>query len=174
VNIKRNFMALCLTVLACGAAADNHSGDSHAGHQHGDTHGASAMMDHGSHDEMRDHMHQHDEGEHDVATGEHEAHVTGAITLTRTPEIDAALAKGGEPIVADVLGVVCDFCATAMNKIFGKRAEVAAIYVDLDTKALSIVTHEQGSLSDEDIGSLAEQAGYRVAAVRRGAAALGS
>jgi hypothetical protein len=119
-------------------------------------------------------MHQHDEGEHDVATGEHEAHVTGAITLTRTPEIDAALAKGGEPIVADVLGVVCDFCATAMNKIFGKRAEVAAIYVDLDTKALSIVTHAQGSLSDEDIGSLAEQAGYRVAAVRRGAAALGS
>jgi len=174
VNIKRNFMALCLTVLACGAAADNHSGDSHAGHQHGDTHGANAMMDHGSHDEMRDHMHQHDEGEHDVATGEHEAHVTGAVTLTRTPEIDAALAKGGEPIVADVLGVVCDFCATAMNKIFGKRAEVAAIYVDLDTKALSIVTHEQGSLSDEDIGSLAEQAGYRVAAVRRGAAALGS
>lgn len=174
MNIKRNFTALCLTVLACGAAADNHSGDSHAGHQHGDTHGASAMMDHGGHDEMRDHMHQHDEGEHDVATGEHEAHVTGAVTLTRTPEIDAALAEGGEPIVADVLGVVCDFCATAMNKIFGKRAEVAAIYVDLDTKALSIVTHEQGSLSDEDIGSLAEQAGYRVAAVRRGAAALGS
>jgi len=174
VNIKRNFMALCLSILACGAAADSHSGDSHAGHQHGDTHGASAMMNHGGHDEMRDQMHHHDEVEHDVATGEHEAHVTGAATLTRTPEIDAALAEGGEPIVADVLGVVCDFCATAMNKIFGKRAEVAAIYVDLDTKALSIVTYEQGSLSDEDIGSLAEQAGYRVAAVRRGAAALGS
>jgi hypothetical protein len=174
VNIKRNFMALCLTVLAFGAAADNHSGDSHAGHHHGDTHGASAMMDHGGHDEIHDQMHQHDEGEQDVANVEHEAHVTGAVTLTRTPEIDAALAEGGEPIVADVLGVVCDFCATAMNKIFGKRAEVAAIYVDLDTKALSIVTFEQGSLSDEDIGSLAEQAGYRVAAVRRGAAALGS
>ena len=174
MNIKRNFMALCLTVLACGAAADNHSGDSHAGHQYGDTHGASAMMNHGGHDEMRDQNHQHGAGEHDVAKGEHEAHVTGAVTLTRTPEIDAALAEGGEPIVADVLGVVCDFCATAMNKIFGKRAEVAAIYVDLDTKALSIVTYEQGSLSDEDIGSLAEQAGYRVAAVRRGAAALGS
>jgi hypothetical protein len=132
------------------------------------------MMEHGGHDEMHDYMHQHDEGEHDVADGEHDAHATGAVTLTHTPEIDAALAEGGEPIVADVLGVVCDFCATAMNKIFGKRAEVAAIYVDLDTKALSIVTHEQGSLSDEDIGSLAEQAGYRVAAVRRGAAALGS
>ena len=174
MNIKRNFMALCLTVIAFGAAADNHSGDSHAGHHHGDTHGASAMMEHEGHDEMHDHMHENDEGEHTVANGEQEAHVTGAVTLTHTSEIDAALAEGGEPIVADVLGVVCDFCATAMNKIFGKRAEVAAIYVDLDTKALSIVTFEQGSLSDEDIGSLAEQAGYRVAAVRRGAAALGS
>ena len=174
MNIKRDVIAVCATVLAFSAAADNHSSDSHAGHQHGDTDGASAIMGHGGHDPMHDHMHQHDEDEHDVAKGEHEADVTGAVTLTRTPEINAALAEGGEPIVADVLGVVCDFCATAMNKIFGKRAEVAAIYVDLDTKALSIVTYEQGSLSDEDIGSLAEQAGYRVAAVRRGAAALGS
>jgi hypothetical protein len=155
VSIIREFMAVCATVLAFSAAAHNHSGDPHAGHQH-------------------DHMHQHDEDEQGVADGELEAHVTGTVTLTHTPEIDAALAEGGEPIVADVLGVVCDFCATAMNKIFGKREEVAAIYVDLDTKALSIVTYEQGSLSDEDIGSLAEQAGYRVAAVRRGAAALGS
>jgi hypothetical protein len=61
-----------------------------------------------------------------------------------------------------------------MNKIFGKREEVAAIYVDLDTKALSIVTYERGSLSDESISALAEQAGYRVTAVRRGAAALGN
>ena len=56
--------------------------------------------------------------------------------LTRTDAIEAALSEGGEPIVADVLGVVCDFCALAMNKIFGKRGEVAALYVDLDTKAL--------------------------------------
>ena len=28
--------------------------------------------------------------------------------LTRTEDIESALAEGGEPIVADVLGVVCD------------------------------------------------------------------
>ena len=94
--------------------------------------------------------------------------------LTHTDEIDLALAKGGEPIVADVLGVVCDFCALAMNKIFSKREEVAAIYVDLDTKALSLVLVPSASLSDDTIAELAVQAGYRVADIRRGDAALGS
>ena len=94
--------------------------------------------------------------------------------LTHTDEIDSALAEGGEPIVADVLGVVCDFCALAMNKIFSKREEVAAIYVDLDTKALSLVLVPSASLSDDTIAELAVQAGYRVADIRRGDAALGS
>ena len=73
--------------------------------------------------------------------------------------------------MADVLGVVCDFCAVAMNKIFGKREEVAAIYVDLDTKALSLVLVPGASLSDETIAELAVQAGYRIADIRRGDAA---
>ena len=75
--------------------------------------------------------------------------------------------------MADVLGVVCDFCALAMNKIFSKREEVAAIYVDLDTKALSLVLVPSTSLSDDIIADLAVQAGYRVADIRRGDAALG-
>ena len=97
----------------------------------------------------------------------------GQATLTRTDEIDRALAAGGAPIVADVLGVVCDFCAIAMNKIFGDQPEVAAVYVDLDTKALSLVLSPSGSLSDAAIADLAVQAGYRIAAIRRDEAALG-
>ena len=95
-------------------------------------------------------------------------------TLTRTDEIDRALAAGGAPIVADVLGVVCDFCAIAMNKIFGDQPEVAAVYVDLDTKALSLVLSPSSSLSDAAIADLAVQAGYRIAAIRRDEAALGA
>ncbi len=75
--------------------------------------------------------------------------------------------------MADVLGGRCDFCALAMNKIFGKREEVAAIYVDLDTKALSLVLEPGASLSDQTIAELAIQAGYRIADVRRGKEALG-
>ena len=127
---------------------------------------------HTAHD-MHEH-HDHDHQEAEVANAAHDGHAaTSEAILTRTEDIESALAEGGEPIVADVLGVVCDFCAVAMNKIFGKREEVAAIYVDLDTKALSLVLVPGASLSDETIAELAVQAGYRIADVRRGDAALG-
>jgi hypothetical protein len=60
-----------------------------------------------------------------------------------------------------------------MNKIFGKREEVSALYVDLDKKTLSLVVNKGASLSDEDIENLAKKAGYRIAAIRRDAEALG-
>ena len=111
--------ALCLCLAA--TAQEHHDHGNHAAH---DAH------------EHHDHDHQATDLDHAGHDG-HQA--TVGPVLTRTEDIESALADGGEPIVADVLGVVCDFCALAMNKIFGKREEVAAIYVDLDTKALSLV-----------------------------------
>lgn len=129
--------------------------------------------DHSTHTAHDMHEH-HDHQEAEIAGASRDGHAaTSEAILTRTEDIESALAEGGEPIVADVLGVVCDFCAVAMNKIFGKREEVAAIYVDLDTKALSLVLVPGASLSDETIAELAVQAGYRIADVRRGDAALG-
>jgi hypothetical protein len=122
---------------------------------------------------MRGH-HDHNHQGADLGRAPDDGHdATGGPALTRTEDIESALAQGGEPIVADVLGVVCDFCALAMNKIFSKRKEVAAIYVDLDTKALSLVLVPGASLSDQTIADLAVQAGYRIADVRRGDEALG-
>ena len=126
---------------------------------------------HAAHDMHEHYDNQATDSDHAAHDGHH---ATGGPMLTRTDDIESALAEGGEPIVADVLGVVCDFCAMAMNKIFGKREEVAAIYVDLDTKALSLVLAPGASLSDQTIADLAVQAGYRIAEVRRGDAALGS
>ena len=132
--------------------------------------------DHGNHAEDNTHEHHgHDHQATDTDQAAHDGHhaAVGPV-LTRTEDIESALADGGEPIVADVLGVVCDFCALAMNKIFSKREEVAAIYVDLDTKALNLVLAPGASMSDQTIADLAVQAGYRIADVRRGDAALGS
>ena len=145
--------ALCFCLPA--TAQEQHDHEIHATH---DTH------------EHRDHD-NHARPGHGAHDGHH---ATGGPVLTRTEDIESALAEGGEPIVADVLGVVCDLCALAMNKIFGKREEVAAIYVDLDTKALSLVLAPGASMSDQTIADLAVQAGYRIAEVRRGDAALGS
>ena len=146
--------ALCYCLLA--TAEDSHD------HMH-----------HATHD-----MHEHDDHDHQEADSGHTSHddhsPASGPALTRTEDIESALARGGEPIVADVPGVVCEFCALAMNKIFGKREEVAALYVDLDTKALSLVLAPGASMSDQTIADLAVQAGYRIADVRRGSEALGS
>ena len=155
MNLPIKNIAIITTLCFClPAAAQEH-------HDHGN---------HVEHDMHEHHDHQATDSDHAAHDG-HQA--TGGPVLTRTEDIESALADGGEPIVADVLGVVCDFCALAMNKIFGKREEVAAIYVDLDTKALSLVLVPGASMSDQTIADLAVQAGYRIADVRRGDEALG-
>ena len=129
-------------------------------HDHGAKHEHGAEQEHGAHD-------------HSAMAHDQDDMAMKAATITHTDEISAALAGGGAPVVVDVLGVVCDFCATAMNRIFSKRDEVAAIYVDLDKKTLSLVINDGSDLSDEQIEKLAKRAGYRIAAIRRDSEAMG-
>lgn len=121
-------------------------------------------QDHGDHAEHHhdDHDH-HGHGEAD----ESEAVATD-VTLSRTADIQAALDAGGQPVVIEVLGVVCDFCAKAMNKTFGKREEVSAVYVDLDTKTLNLVLSTGATMPDDEINRLVVRAGYKAKAIHRG------
>lgn len=116
--------------------------------------------DHQNHDDHAGHDHSEDMSMAAPAPG-------GGFGLSRTPEIQAALASGGGAAVVDVLGVVCDFCAKAMNKTFGKRAEVAGVYVDLDHKTLNLVFKPDQSLTDDMIRDLVIRAGYKTVAIRR-------
>jgi hypothetical protein len=158
--------------LSTSAYADDgkHEMKHHGGGQmnHADmNHDHGAEHDHGA-------SHEHESHDHNAMAHDHgDMGMKAAATITHTDEISAALANGGAPVVVDVLGVVCDFCATAMNKIFSKRDEVAAIYVDLDKKTLSLVINDGSDLSDKQIEKLAKQAGYRIAAIRRDREAMG-
>ena len=125
-----------------------------------------AHTSHSTHDQHEEHMPH-------VQEQPAQAAAEGLTEMTATTEIEAALADGGKPVVAEVLGVVCDFCATTMNKIFGAREEVAAVYVDLDTKALNLVLRPEYDLDDSTIEMLAVQAGYRIAAIHRNPAIAG-
>lgn len=164
----KSLTLLAVLTVPVSAFAD-HSND-------GPDHHAMSGSQHGDHNHGHERGHQHEDAGHD-GHGDHEGHDHGAMnmaaTITQTDDVAAALAAGGAPVVVDVLGVVCDFCATAMNKIFGKRDEVAAVYVDLDKKTLSLVINEGKALSDKQIEKLAKKAGYRIAAIRRDNEALG-
>ena len=101
------------------------------------------------------------------------AQAADLLSLSRTDDIDAALQAGGEPVVVRVLGAVCDFCAIAMNKTFGRRDDVAAVHVDLDAKTLNLVLRPGSTLSDEALRKLVKKSGYQADAIVRGAPAAG-
>lgn len=72
---------------------------------------------------------------------------------------------GGTAFV-DVNGLVCDFCARALEKVFGKQDAVDNINVDLDTKVITIHFKEGLSLDDETITGLITDSGYNVQEIR--------
>ena len=46
-------------------------------------------------------------------------------------------------------GMVCDFCAQAIEKVFMKREEVQGIKVDLDNQKVVIYLKDNASIDDE-------------------------
>ncbi|KAA5803556.1 hypothetical protein F1654_07055 [Alkalicaulis satelles] len=89
-----------------------------------------------------------------------------------TPELAAGVEEGGTLVTADILGMVCDFCAVAMTRTFGRRAEVSAVHIDLDDKTLQLVVREGHELTDATITDLVRRSGYQLTGeIRRGDAA---
>lgn len=70
--------------------------------------------------------------------------------------------------MVDVNGLVCDFCAQALEKVFSKQEAVSDINVDLDTKVVTINYVDGGSLDDETITDLITNSGYNVVEIRHG------
>lgn len=116
----------------------------------------------------------HDHAEHAHAGEDHAGHTpettptTDEIDLETMPEtIRAAVSAGGELTIVNVRGLVCDFCAEAMTRTFGRHEEVTGVHVDLDTKQLRLVTHPGVPLDDETIDDLVRRSGYELSEIRR-------
>ncbi len=90
--------------------------------------------------------------------------VTALCALLFSVHIGAA--HPGGTVHADVNGLVCDFCARALEKMFKREDAVESIEVNLDTKVISIHFHEGKQLDDETIISVINDAGYDVRALR--------
>lgn len=67
-----------------------------------------------------------------------------------------------------VNGLVCDFCAQALEKTFGKRDEVESIRVDLDSGVVHIAYKQGQSLPEEEVKQLITDSGYAVDSLQKG------
>ena len=65
-------------------------------------------------------------------------------------------------IYAYVNGLVCDFCARALEKTIGKNDAVKSIKVDLKEKIITINFNENKKIEDSVIKQLIADAGYSV------------
>lgn len=65
-------------------------------------------------------------------------------------------------IYAGVNGLVCDFCARALEKTFGKEEAVESINVDLDEKIITIHLNKGQTLDNKTVMQLINDAGYDV------------
>lgn len=92
--------------------------------------------------------------------------LTIAILLSLSVPVHATNAGG--TVYADVNGLICDFCARALEKVFGREEAVESIDVNMNTKVVTVNFNEGQSLEDEKIKKLITDAGYDVRDIRRG------
>lgn len=64
-----------------------------------------------------------------------------------------------------VNGLVCDFCARALEKTFGRRDEVQAIAVDLDGGNVRITMKEGRMLDEAELRRLITDSGYDIRSI---------
>lgn len=73
----------------------------------------------------------------------------------------------GTLMTVAVEGMVCDFCAQAIERIFMKREEVAGITINLDDQNVIISLKSEKDIENTTIEELFLNAGYNVQTINR-------
>lgn len=109
-----------------------------------------SKMDHGQMDHSK-----MDHGDHDHA-GMEAPDLSGEV-----------MAENAVIIVAKVNGLVCDFCAQALKKVFKKEDAVESLNVDLSAGEVRVALKPGQSLSDERVEKLIRKSGYSLVSTER-------
>ena len=88
--------------------------------------------------------------------------LTFAFTVLLTPA-----AYAGEIVKIGVNGMVCDFCARAIEKVFMKQDAVESIDVNLTDKNITVDMKDGKTLNDDTITNLVNDSGYALAEIKR-------
>ena len=102
--------------------------------------------------------------EQDHSTHEHNHdHMESSQIETQAGSID----PNGTLMTVVVEGMVCDFCAQAIEKVFMKREEVAGIIVNLDNQNVIISLKGDKDIENTKIEELFLNAGYNIQTIDR-------
>jgi len=71
-------------------------------------------------------------------------------------------------VYVEVNGMVCDFCARAIEKVFSKKDEVQSIDVNLDEGKIIITMKDKKTITDADLTKLITDSGYDVVEIKQG------
>lgn len=103
-------------------------------------------------------------GHHDHSSMDHTGH-TNAKPSSDAKELDADC----EDIISvKVDGLVCDFCARALEKVFGKRDDVKGIEVDLDSGNVVVAMKPGQTIDNDTLTQLITDSGYNVRKIEKG------
>jgi len=91
------------------------------------------------------------------------------LTLLFHKNIDSKnkLENDDKKINVFVNGLVCDFCARSIEKIFKKDDSVSDIEVNLEKMLITIYVNENKILNDKTIKKLINDSGYDVTEIYR-------
>ena len=67
----------------------------------------------------------------------------------------------------NVNGMVCDFCAQSIEKVFMKRDEVKGINVNLEKQKVIIYLKKETNITNDVIGTIFEDAGHSIEKINR-------
>lgn len=89
-------------------------------------------------------------------------------TQSNQIEVQAgSIDPNGTLMTVAVEGMVCDFCAQAIEKVFMKREEVAGITVNLDDQNVIISLKNEKDIENTIIEELFLNAGYNIQTIDR-------
>ena len=90
---------------------------------------------------------------------------TPALAAPETPAAESPVK--GEFVTAHVNGLVCDFCAQSIQKVFKKEAAVKGVHVDLDAGEVHISMNPGQTMDDAAIEKLIRKSGYALTRIDR-------
>lgn len=90
------------------------------------------------------------------------------LLTTATILMFSSTAFAAESVSIGVNGMVCDFCARAIEKVFTRNEAIETVNVNLDDKMITAVFKDGQSLDDEALTKMVVDSGYALVDISRG------